>query len=528
MKKNSDIEEKNIDSYVRLLERILTESNWDTPKPIDSINSFDELYNLIYPFAKSNPGQLGYRIDYGSGKGRTAIGHFIDALKASPEQKEDWEQLKKDLKKSDAKSTSSSAGNGLDLFDDELGNTPDDKTKEKKYAELLSHVYNIVLHGAPGTGKTYLAKEIARELGCDKNAIKMVQFHPSYDYTDFMEGLRPVKENGNIGFERRDGAFKAFCKKALGNPEKKYIFIIDEINRGEISKILGECMFSIDPGYVGEEGKIETQYQNLIDDDEDSFKNGFYRPDNVYIIGTMNDIDRGVESMDLAMRRRFTFIEIKAEDTMEEILDELKNDKKTAERVMTALNEKIKGTEGLGEDYCIGASYFLKLDAYDGDDDKWERLWDNHLKSLLKEYVRGLENSSLINDLHETYWEEILDELKNDKETAKRVMIALNEKIQGTEGLGEDYCIGASYFLKLKAYGDDNKWERLWNNHLKSLLKEYVRGLENSSLIDDLQKTYWKAVYWEAVKNERTQESNLPNDADTVSATETETSDEQN
>ena len=306
----------------------------------------------------------------------------------------------------------------------------DESDKAVKYAELLKNSYNIILHGAPGTGKTFLAKQIAEKIGATDHRMKMIQFHPSYDYTDFMEGLRPIKDKtGNIGFERRDGAFKEFCKKAIPKYESvsyrewdhnpnvinidegnhKYVFIIDEINRGEIAKILGECMFSIDPGYVGEKGRIDTQYQKLIEDTKDPFKDGFYRPQNVYIIGTMNDLDRGVESMDLAMRRRFVFVEINAEDTQEDILKNLSaEDKDIANLAMTNLNNIIRDKEGLGGDYCIGASYFLKIKDYVDHKDKWKLLWDYHLNGLFKEYLRGREDSEIsLEKLKNSYFEAI-------------------------------------------------------------------------------------------------------------------------
>ena len=269
------------------------------------------------------------------------------------------------------------------------------------YIELLMQNRNLILTGAPGTGKTYLAKQIASEIG----KYKFVQFHPSYDYTDFVEGLRPKNDNGNIIFERKDGVFKEFCKEALNNKNDNFVFIIDEINRGEISKIFGELFFSVDSGYRGEKGKVQTQYANLIEDG-DEFKDGFYIPENIYIIGTMNDIDRSVESMDFAMRRRFAWKEIKSEDT-QNMLDEYKWENQingdiiqSAKEKMNKLNEVISNTPELSDAYNIGASYFLKLDNYyNGDKNKaFEDLWKNHLEGLLFEYTRGMSNQKEIID----------------------------------------------------------------------------------------------------------------------------------
>lgn len=418
--------------------------------------------------------------------------------------------------------------------------------------KLLLGNYNLILTGAPGTGKTYLAKKIAEAIGANKDTIKMVQFHPSYDYTDFVEGLRPIKEGDSLWFQRKDGVFKAFCKNAIlnsndvelddeklknlfeneykrayeeikdgklteipiGNGKTKktfcgdngqwglttglerkngkpgdlsylnsvlkyvnsrmfsnencspfenmrdiiggnttdikyviqflydrisekekiknpipYVFIIDEINRGEASKIFGELFYAIDPGYRGKKGKVDTQYQNLIPKEGDAdfdpnkadvFRNGFYVPENVYIIGTMNDIDRSVESMDFAMRRRFAWKEITAE-SRQSMLDEDEvwgTEGKPSEEViakmkvrMDNLNAAIidkygsqtlnnKEKIGLTKAYQIGAAYFLKYALYNN----FEDLWNNHLEGLLREYLRGKTNiKEKIERLHQAY-----------------------------------------------------------------------------------------------------------------------------
>ena len=167
-------------------------------------------------------------------------------------------------------------------------------------------------------------------------------------------------------------------KKEHNSVNKNYVFLIDEINRGEISKIFGELFFSIDPEYRGKKGSVKTQYSNMHEDSEEKF----YIPENIYIIGTMNDIDRSVDTFDFAMRRRFLFVEIKAEDS-QIMLEDIK-----IKEQMTRLNDAIIDAEigNLTNDYQIGGSYFKALD--EGKITQ-EELWKNKLEPLLEDYFRG-------------------------------------------------------------------------------------------------------------------------------------------
>ena len=193
-----------------------------------------------------------------------------------------------------------------------------------------------------------------------------------------------LRDRNDFAIYKAIKAKKITVSKAKAKQEelKKYIFIIDEINRGEISKIFGELFFAIDPGYRGKAGEISTQYSNLHSDPDEKF----YIPENVYIIGTMNDIDRSVDSFDFAMRRRFRFVELRADERLE-MLASLENEELEAEAIrrMAALNKAIAEVEDLNENYQIGASYFLKLETLD-----FDQLWTDYLQPLLQEYIQGM------------------------------------------------------------------------------------------------------------------------------------------
>ncbi len=333
-----------------------------------------------------------------------------------------------------------------------MNNMSAEEGKFKKYVKQLKESKNIIFHGAPGTGKTYLARKIAAYIIGewenknyeefwkeyeearvnieDSEQYEFVQFHPSYDYTDFIEGLRPRKgdSKGAVSFELKDGVFKAFVKKAVeeGHEKLSYIFIIDEINRGEISRILGELFFSVDPGYRGKRGAVLTQYSNMYDDVEKKKFPKLYIPENVYIIGTMNDIDRSVDSFDFAMRRRFRFLEITANSTID-MLDSLgEKVGEKAKKRMTELNKVIENTEGLGVNYQIGAAYFMNLKNLN-EENQFEELWSDYLEPLLHDYVRGLpDDNEILNTMKKAYDLNLTS--KNDKS---------NQEVENVDGSDE-------------------------------------------------------------------------------------------
>ena len=358
----------------------------------------------------------------------------------------------------------------------------------------------LVLTGAPGTGKTYsvlqYVKEQCRSKGengehitiddltkydgdfvktkdgtfkVNSERYRFVQFHPSYDYSDFVEGLRPVTINDKTTFVRIDGVFKEFCRKIVErneeedgkdrynrsaldandeivDPDDKYYFVIDEINRADLSKVFGELMFGLEETYRGKRFAFKTQYANLraygipekgklkdeyesyyktiydvknINDIEDAakkgeaisikkdcFENGFFIPQNLYIIGTMNDIDRSVESFDFALRRRFYWEEIKANEVMLPALKGMlgisENEPEKVEKLSKIVNDKIinmnkKMTEGsdsqkmgLTEAYNIGPAYFKSLNIENDENyNGLDEIFKSKIGPIVKEYTRG-------------------------------------------------------------------------------------------------------------------------------------------
>lgn len=219
---------------------------------------------------------------------------------------------------------------------------------------------------------------------------------PSNSFQTYMQAI--------LDFMKQEFFLKEFNSQ-MKQVDKKFVFIIDEINRGEISKIFGELFYSIEPSKRGPIGEVTTQYQNLYEASEYKFNKTFYVPDNVYIIATMNDIDRSVDTLDFAIRRRFRFIEIDA-DERSQMLDSL-TEKDNAINRMQSLNAHIENIPHLGKNYHIGPSYFLELENLDNN---FETLWTDYIKPLLKEYVRGMDDESdILDTLYKAYNLEITE-----------------------------------------------------------------------------------------------------------------------
>ena len=243
---------------------------------------------------------------------------------------------------------------------------------------LLKTKMNIILQGAPGVGKTYAAKRLAYSMmGVkDTSRVEMVQFHQSYSYEDFIEGYRP----SGSGFELVKGAFYSFCKKAADDQENDYFFIIDEINRGNLSTIFGELFMLIESDKRGPENKLQLLYSHEL----------FCVPANVHIIGMMNTADRSLAMLDYALRRRFAFVELRPafdSEGFRAYRAGLVNSRFEAlVREVVALNKEIAEDESLGDGFCIGHSYFCNMDADSCTDAALASIVDYELIPMLKEY----------------------------------------------------------------------------------------------------------------------------------------------
>lgn len=258
--------------------------------------------------------------------------------------------------------------------DDFLNKVYMDEDTYNTLTELLEAKYNVILQGAPGVGKTFAAKRLAYSIMGQKDTsrVAMVQFHQSYSYEDFIQGYRPSKD----GFELVNGAFYKFCKEAEEDNERPYFFIIDEINRGNLSKILGELMMLIEKDKRGE--KIKLLYSN----------EWFTVPQNVRIIGMMNTADRSLALMDYALRRRFAFFDFAPAFSSEGFKNYLsEKDSPKLEKLIAAvesLNSTISTDESLGDGFRIGHSYFCTDDEIT---DEWlKSVVEYEVIPLIKEY----------------------------------------------------------------------------------------------------------------------------------------------
>ncbi|ELZ2501787.1 AAA family ATPase, partial [Campylobacter lari] len=252
------------------------------------------------------------------------------------------------------------------------------------FKELLKTHKNIIFHGIPGTGKTYTIVNNIKNIIKNENQMLITQFHPSFSYEDFIEGIKPAGiENGQLKLELKNGIFREFCDKAKeeekgfleklenGNfnealSDHGYFFIADEINRAELSRVFGELLYALE--YRGEKGKIKTQYASMRRDED------FYMPENVFFLGTMNDLDKSIDSFDLALRRRFIWQEMECDYGV--IRDEIyaKNIEEYAQACQK-LNKKI--SNDIGEKYQLGHSYFLKIEF------KNDEIKDSDIKNFL-------------------------------------------------------------------------------------------------------------------------------------------------
>jgi len=426
---------------------------------------------LINRVAAASTLEVSTTVD--SGKFNQVFSWLIrDGIIPKYEGKDDWfsknEWLIKQIKSTDWLEQKEGDENGFKVYKVKASD-PEIETDEFYLSQFVWELYEnmlspfslkkqIIKYGAPGTGKTYQARqqtsllfdiwkeEFAPNSGLTHaSQIELVQFHPSFSYEDFIEGLRPELVNGTVQLTLQNGVFKEFCKKAgkweidyhnLSNkPQQdgKYIafedlrisdiknhadlkekdnwkhlldtgedklvsaaippffFIIDEINRAELSRVFGELMYCLE--YRGVKGCIKTQYTNLNNEETGMLKIGqdyqFFIPTNIYLIGTMNTIDRSVESFDFALRRRFRWEEVSPD--MSVLKYDLNKNWEDLSKNLENLNTEIAKEPLLGKDYQIGHAYLMNLKYAPSLTVAEVRklIWDDNIQPLLQEYLRG-------------------------------------------------------------------------------------------------------------------------------------------
>ncbi len=265
----------------------------------------------------------------------------------------------------------------------------DEQDEYDKLCRLLMRKKNIILKGSPGVGKTFMAKRLAYSIigHKSKDQILSVQFHQSFSYEDFIEGIRP-KQNDEGKFVVTPGMFREFVETALANKDKKYYVIIDEINRGNLSKIFGELMKLIE---------ADKRYDFVSDDYEYVIlpysRKEFKIPDNIFIIGTMNTADRSLAMVDYALRRRFAFYHVSPKFSSQKFKDWLKNKNGISEnninQIITKMNNVNKAIcEDLSKDFEIGHSYFICNDKIDSNNFQkfYDEIIEYEILPLLQEY----------------------------------------------------------------------------------------------------------------------------------------------
>jgi len=285
---------------------------------------------------------------------------------------------------------------------------------------------NIILTGIPGTGKTYTVMEYLKNNDKYKEEqYEFVQFHPSYDYEDFIEGLKPVpSEGGQIEFKLVDGVFKELCKKANKDKENTYVMVIDEINRANLSRVFGELLYCLEYRDKFVSTKMTTYIESLSDDDKKSYSvdenykeniGKFAIPGNLIILGTMNEVDRSIDAFDLALRRRFIWEEVGFNETALRLYTPFFTQgfqSNIEDLIKKAIDLNKKLSNDIGVNYQLGHTYYFKIIDYFKDDYKSALcdLWEYHIKSILKEYCKVKFSEDEIEEKLNGYKKNIVDD----------------------------------------------------------------------------------------------------------------------